>query len=158
MNAHIGLKSSHCGDEDRIHHRTELEVFVTNTLEKINAYTNVLKTNRQYSRIWNSYPNASGILWHDLKWDHNPDGGVKFGQQGECAPQTCSDCRALPQTRSFTGHHFEGWEVIFLQGIRLILLLSSQLKTRVAIQLTNSKVYEGVFQEIAMRRFSLMAL
>lgn len=43
----IDLKSSHYSDKNLTQHRIEVKVFVTSTLEKINAYENVLNTDRQ---------------------------------------------------------------------------------------------------------------
>lgn len=63
----IGLKSSYYSDKDYTHHQTELDEFVANILEKINAYKNVLNTDRQYSKVGNSYPSVSGGVWDYLK-------------------------------------------------------------------------------------------
>lgn len=49
----VDLKLSHYSDKNLTHHRTELEVFVTNTLEKINVHKNVLNTDRLYSKVRN---------------------------------------------------------------------------------------------------------
>lgn len=74
----VDLKLSHYSDKNLTHHRTELEVFVTNTLEKINVHKNVLNTDRLYSKVRNWYWNAGGIVWDNLKWNYNPF-GVKGG-------------------------------------------------------------------------------